>query len=223
MGVVALDLHFRITSLAKEGRKASSPEHVRLPAAGHRGGWCVWCVVQATEAVGRRRAGLREMMEGGGSAGCRDCAGTGSVLDDTVDSRISHLGGSSLQAGYLAGHWLPVPPLPRKTSPTMSGPRPDCSEEHRAQAWAPSAPPRVALAVSEMRPALPAADFFAAAGLLSVVLAVKISGLSVLICKMGTVTSASEGFRLNRCFQNCTRVCLYQRWSSGPSPVRTLM
>lgn len=76
-------MHFRITSLAKEGRKASSPEHARLQAAGHAGGWCVWYVVQATEAVGRRRAGPREPMEGGGSARRGDRAGTGSVLDDS--------------------------------------------------------------------------------------------------------------------------------------------
>lgn len=83
MGRAAFDLHFRITSPAKEGRKASSPEHVRLQAAGHGGGWRVWCVVQATEAVGRRRTGLREPMEGGGSARRGDRAGTGSVLDDS--------------------------------------------------------------------------------------------------------------------------------------------
>lgn len=67
-GVTALYLHFRRTSLAKEGRTASSPEHVRPPASGHGGGWCVWCVVQATEAVGRRRAGPREMGVRGDSA-----------------------------------------------------------------------------------------------------------------------------------------------------------
>lgn len=93
-GVTALNLHFRRTSLAKEGRKASSPEHVRPPASGHGGGWCVWCVVQATEAVGRRRVGPRQMGVRGDSARCRDCAGTQSVWHDTLDPSS---GGSSQQ------------------------------------------------------------------------------------------------------------------------------
>lgn len=85
-GVTALNLHFRRTSLAKEGRKASSPEPwrglvclVRCPGNGGCGeeeGW--------TETEGVR----------GNSARCRDCAGTRSVWHDTLDPSS---GGSSQQ------------------------------------------------------------------------------------------------------------------------------
>lgn len=52
------------------------------------------------------------------------------------------------------------------------------------------------------------ADSFAAASPPSVVLGMKIpAGLSVLICKMGTITASSQDFGMNGCFKNYTRAC----------------
>lgn len=101
--------------------------------------------------------GWTESEDGGGAQ-----QDAGSVLDDILDSSS---GGSSLLAGYPAGHWLPVPHCLEKqcwyewTLADCTGVR--GSEKHRARGlehWQPLTPlalPWVALAVSEMCPALP--------------------------------------------------------------------
>lgn len=65
---------------------------------------------------------MRAVMEGGGLNWMQGCAGTRSVLDDTLDSSP----GRFFPAGWPPSKTLASgSPLPRKTSPSMSGPLPD--------------------------------------------------------------------------------------------------
>lgn len=113
------------------------------------------CRQQATQGAGVSGTLSRQQRLWGGGGLDRESRwregappDAGTVQEPEVSWMIldSSSGVSSLQAGYPAGQRLPVPHLPWKTSPSMSGPRPDCtgaksSEEHRAQGLAPSPRP----------------------------------------------------------------------------------